>query len=109
MQTVTTNAPLPGKPANQPYPDTDPGQTTPFYLNPREQTESEAMAAAHGASTVFSDNPKREFSGDSISWHANLSLVGIKANGTFDTLKSFSYGFTLDARGVHLDPLTGVQ
>jgi hypothetical protein len=55
VQTVTTNAPLAGKPANQAYPDTDPGQKTPFYLNPNEQAQSETMAKSVGASTVFSD------------------------------------------------------
>jgi hypothetical protein len=109
VQTVTTSAPLPGKPANQPYPDTDPGQRTPFYWNPREQKQYEDSAKAQGGSTIFSDRPSRNFSGTPISWRANLSLVGIKRDGTFDTLKTFSYGFTLDARGVHLEPLREVK
>ena len=109
VQTVTTSDPLPGKPANQPYPDTDPGQKTPFYLNPKEQAQSEAMAKGVGASTVFSDQPSRNFSGTAISWHANLSLVGINKDGSFDRLKSFTYGFTLDAKGVHLEPLRPTQ
>lgn len=109
VQTVTTNAPLDGKPANQPYPDTDRGQTTPFYLNPNEQVQSEAMAKRVGASTVFSDQPVRVFSGKPINWQANLSLVGIRKDGSFDRLKSFTYGFTLDAKGVHLEPLRPTQ
>jgi hypothetical protein len=54
---------------------------------------------------VFSDRPSRGFSGEPISWHADLSLVGIKKNETFDRLKNFSYGFTLDAKGVHPEEL----
>ncbi len=109
VQTVTTNAPLPGKPANRPYPDTDPGQKTPFYWNPTEQAQYEAMAKSLAGSTVFSDRPSRNFSKTAITWHANLSLVGIKKDGSFDRLKSFTYGFTLDARGVHLEPLRPAQ
>ena len=109
VQTVTTNAPLAGKPANRPYPDTDKDQKTPFYWNPREQKEFEDRAKAAGASTIFQDQPYRDFTGGVISWHADLSLVGIKPDGTFDRLKSFSYGFTLDAAGVHLEPLKEVK
>jgi len=110
VQKITTNAPLGNNPANQPYVDRDPGQQTPFYLNPQEQAQSENIVPGPlPSTTTFSDQPTREFSGSAISWHADLSLVGIKGDGTFDTLKSFSYGFTLDAQGVHLDPLTGVQ
>lgn len=81
----------------------------PYYLNPTEQKQAEALAKAHGASTIFSDQPARQFSGKSISWHANLSLVGINKNGTFNRLKNFSYGFTLDAKGVHVQPLRETQ
>jgi hypothetical protein len=110
VQKITTNAPLGNNPANQPYVDRDPGQQTPFYLNPQEQAQSENIVPGPlPSTTTFSDQPTREFSGSAISWHADLSLVGIKGDGTFDTLKSFSYGFTLDAQGVHLNPLTGVQ
>ena len=109
VQTVTANDPLPGKPANKSYADTDPGQKTPYYLNPKEQKQGEAIAKANGGSTVFSDRPNRVFSGKAISWRANLSLVGINKNGHFDRLRSFSYGFTLDAKGVHLLPLKETQ
>jgi hypothetical protein len=110
VQKITTNAPLGSNPANQPYVDRDPGQQTPFYLNPQEQAQSENIVPGPlPSTTTFSDTPTRDFSGSDISWRADLSLVGIKSDGTFDTLKSFSYGFTLDAQGVHLDPLTGVQ
>ena len=109
VQTVTTNDPSPGKAANKPYADTDPGQKTPFYLNPKEQKQGEAIAKANGGSTVFSDRPNRVFSGKTISWRANLSLVGINKNGHFDRLRSFSYGFTLDTKGVHLLPLKETQ
>jgi RHS repeat-associated protein len=105
VQTVTTNAPLHGNPANQPYPDTDPGQQTPFYWNPTEQTQTEIMAHAEGGSTIFSDQPSRPYFGTDISWHANLSLVGIKSDGTFDTLRSYSYGFTINGHGMHLEKL----
>jgi len=110
VQKITTNAPLGNNPANQPYVDRDPGQQTPFYLNPQEQAQSENIVPGPlPSTTTFSDTPTCDFSGSDISWRADLSLVGIKSDGTFDTLKSFSYGFTLDAQGVHLDPLTGVQ
>jgi RHS repeat-associated protein len=107
VQTVTTTDPLHGNPANTPYADTDPGQKTPYYWNPTEQTQFEAKGKAQGGSTVFSDAPSRPFSGKPISWHADLSLAGIKKDGSFDRLKSFSYGFTLDAKGVHIQPLVG--
>ena len=90
---------------NKPYVDRDPGQKTPFYWNPSEQKQYEASAKAKGASTAFSDNPNRNSSEKSIKCHANLSLVGIKKDGHFDKLKNFSYGFTLDAKGVHLEQL----
>lgn len=48
VQTVTTTDPLHGNPANTPYADTDPGQKTPFYWNPTEQTQFEAMGKAKG-------------------------------------------------------------
>jgi RHS repeat-associated protein len=105
VQTVTTNAPMQGKPANTPYPDTDPGQKSPYYFNPAEQKEFEAKGQALGGSTVFTDEPSRPFSGSPISWRANLSLVGINSNGSFDRLESFSYGFNLDSAGVHIQPL----
>jgi hypothetical protein len=44
IQSVTTNDPVDGKPANKPYLDTDSGQKTPFYLNPKDQTEMEYCA-----------------------------------------------------------------
>ena len=109
VQTVTTNDPLKGKPANLPYPDTDPGQMTPFYLNPKEQAQFEAIAKTVGGSTIFTDQPSRNFSGKTITWHANLSLVGINKDGSFDRLKSFTYGFTIDAAGVHVEPLRPTQ
>jgi hypothetical protein len=110
VQKITTNAPLGNNPANQPYVDRDPGQQSPFYLNPEEQGRFENIVPGPMPSTTsFEDDAIRVFSGNAISWHADLSLVGIKNDGTFDTLKTFSYGFTLDAQGVHLDPLTGVQ
>ena len=105
VQTVTTNAPLGQNPANTPYIDRDPGQRTSYYLNPSEQAQSARAAAAHGASTIFSDNPGRTFSGSTVSWHAHLSLVGIKSDGHYQVLKTFGYGFTINATGVHIDPL----
>jgi hypothetical protein len=108
VQTVTTTDPKRGKPANQPYADTDPGQKTPYYLNPQEQVQYGKMTATGGAS-VFNDNPSRPFSGKPISWTANLSFVGIKKDGSFDRLRSFTYGFTIDAKGVHLNPLRPTQ
>jgi RHS repeat-associated protein len=109
VQTVETTHPLGGNPANTPYQDTDPGQTTPFYWNPTEQTQHEAMAQASGGVTVFHDVPFRNYHGTTIIWRANLSLVGIKADGTFDRLRSYSYGFTIDAKGVHLGELKRTQ
>jgi hypothetical protein len=110
VQKITTNIPLGNNPANQPYLDRDAGQQTPFYWNPEEQAQNENIVPGPMPSqTTFSDNAQRDFSGDAISWHADLSLVGIKSDGTFDTLKSFSWGFTMDASGVHPEQLTGVQ
>ena len=105
IQTVTTNAPLGGNTANQPYADTDPGQTSPFYWNPTEQTDYENEGQAEGGVTVFYDAPTRTYSGSEITWRANLSLVGIKTDGTVETLRSYSYGFTLNANGVKLEKL----
>jgi RHS repeat-associated protein len=105
VQTITTNAPLGQNPANTPYIDRDPGQRTSYYLNPSEQAQSARAAAAHGASTIFSDNPQRISSGSTVSWHAHLSLVGIKSDGHYHVLKTFGYGFTMNATGVHIDPL----
>lgn len=66
----------------------------------------EAIAKKYaGGSTVFGDKPNHPFSGKTIHWRARLSLVGMKKDGHFDRLKSFSYGFDLDATGVHLQPL----
>lgn len=101
VQTITTNTPLGQNPANTPYIDRDPGQRTSYYLNPSEQR----AATAHGASTIFSDNPGRTFSGSTVSWHAHLSLVGIKSDGHYQVLKTFGYGFTINTTGVHIDPL----
>jgi len=110
IQKVTTNKPLGNNPANQPYLDRDAGQQTPFYWNPQEQAQNENIVPGPLPSqTTFSDDASRTFSGNAISWHADLSLVGIKSDGTVDTLKSFSWGFTLNASGVHPEQLTGVQ
>lgn len=105
VQTVTTSNPLGNNPANTPYIDRDPGQRTSYYLNPSERAQSASAAAAHGASTIFSDNPSRSFSGTTVTWHAHLSLVGIKSDGHYQVLKTFGYGFTMNATGVHIDPL----
>jgi hypothetical protein len=61
IQLVTTNVPLPGDPAGRPVLDRDPGQRTPFYWNPTEQTRFEGKAQAEGGSTIFVDNPFRRY------------------------------------------------
>jgi hypothetical protein len=116
VQTVTTNSPTSGNPANVPYPDRDPDQTTPFYLNPKEQQQAADNAKRFGASTIFSDRPSRNYDitnmwnfGVPIQWRADLSLVGINRDGSFDRLKTFNYGFTLDGNGVHALPLKEVK
>jgi len=110
IQYVTTNAPLDGDPANQPVLDRDRGQQTPFYNNPSfEQGFFEERAHRQGGSTIFSDNPGRYYSGTRVVWRANLSLVGIRSDGTFDVLRKYSYGFTLTANGVHLGELRRIQ
>jgi RHS repeat-associated protein len=110
IQYVTTNAPIDGDPANQPVLDRDRGQQTPFYNNPSfEQGFFEERAHRQGGSTIFSDNPGRHYSGSRVVWRANLSLVGIRSDGTFDVLRKYSYGFTLTANGVHLGELRRIQ
>jgi len=111
MQTVTTNYPLPGMPANQSYPDPGPG---PLYYKTvpekvaglSQESYVERVAQQHGASTIFEDHPDRDLKGVSpVIWHAELFLVGIKKDGSFDVLKRFSCGFTLTNDGVMLESL----
>lgn len=108
VQMVTTNDPLGGNPANTPYIDKDPGQLTSYYLNPQEQAQFEQTAAAHGASTTFYDQVARVHQGrgvPNVVWHSHLALVGIKGNVQWHTLRTIGYGFTIDAGGVHMDPV----
>jgi len=105
MQTVATSDPTPGHTADKPYADHKPGEK--FYLNAKQQEQAEADVKPYGASTGFSDRPQRNFSKTTIKWHANLNLVGIKKDGNFDKLRTLSYGFTIDAKGVHLEELKG--
>jgi RHS repeat-associated protein len=105
VQTITTNDPLPNHPANTPYIDKDPGQASSFYLNPTEASQSTALAHQQGASTIFNDTPTRQYSGTTITWKAHLSLVGVKADGHYHTLRTIGYGFTIDATGAHPDPV----
>ena len=106
-QTVTSNTKNSGKP----FADAPPGAPPPYYYwSPQDQTHYENIAQEEGGSTYFEDFPRQPFSGTTVKWNAVLSLVGINSNGTYDTLKSFSYGFTIDAnatgvQGVHLEEL----
>jgi RHS repeat-associated protein len=90
-----------------PYADTYPGAPPPYYYwSPADQTHYENVAQEEGDSTYFEDYPSRPYSGTgTVWWHAVLSLVGINGNGTYDVLKSFSYGFTMNSSGVHLEDL----
>jgi RHS repeat-associated protein len=98
VQTVTTNVPLTkGEPKNTPYLDMMDSRSAPFYYNETAQAYWNARAQYEGGSTIFHDNSGRNYSPtESVSWHADLSLVGINRDGTYDTLKSYSYGFLLD-------------
>jgi RHS repeat-associated protein len=95
--------------SGKPFVDADPGEPPPYYYwNPQQQTDYENSAQEDGGSTYFEDSPRHPFSGTVVTWHAVLSLVGINGNGTYDTLKRFSYGFTIDAtgdQGVHPEEL----
>ncbi len=109
VQFVTSNPPLQGDPADVPVIDRDPGQQTPFYWNPTQQTNYENQAQAEGGSTIFVDFPTRHYDGAPVYWRAKLYLVGIRADGTYDGLRSYSYGFTMDANGVHPQPLRRIR
>jgi hypothetical protein len=100
IQTLTTSD------ADKPFIDKDPGQKSPFYLNPQEKKFMETRAKIMGYTTAFEDKPERGFKGKPVKWHADLKLVEIGKNGQYQTLKRISYGFTLDAKGVHLEDLT---
>lgn len=108
IQTVTTSDPPEGKPANKPYIDNE-GRKSPFYLYGDDKTRLDGLAKKLGKSSVFEDRPLRAFHGTPITWHADLKLVGINKNGTYTRLAQVSYGFTLDAKGVHLENLKGAQ
>ena len=112
IQSITTNAPSTGHPANQPYLDTPPvGPKTIFYYHPGDM---EAFAQAfnqtgHSYSAFFFDRPSKSLSDfpnlSTINFRADLSLVGINSKGSYHTLLRLTYGFTVDAKGVHPDPL----
>jgi RHS repeat-associated protein len=99
IQNVTTDTPTEGNPTNTPYHDYLPGAVYPFYYPPNMQKSREKDGEKAGGVTVFEDNPGRPFQGKRISWHAELSLVGIKSNGTYDTLRTVNWGFTVNAKG----------
>jgi hypothetical protein len=111
IQSITTNAPNPGKPANTPYLDTPPvGAPTIFYYHSGDMG---LFAIAHdttGYSATFFDAPSKPRSEypnapSTIKLHAELRLVGISPSGNYHTLLRLSYGFTLDAKGIHTEPL----
>src|SRR6185312_13559665 len=106
VQTVTTNQPLGGNPMDAPYPDAA-ADNAPYYNSKDNYQKYELAGVLEGGVTVFKDAPSRVYTGTPISWQANLSLVGINADGSYDVLKTVSYGFTRDAAGVHLMPLVG--
>jgi RHS repeat-associated protein len=109
IQWITTSNPLSGNPANKPYLDRRPGQKTPFYWTEKEMLDYEKWAEPWGASTMFIDSPHRAWSGIPITWYGYLSLIGIYRDGSFDRLRSYSYGFTIDAKGVHVLPLREIR
>jgi len=112
IQYVTTDTPAKGKPANSPYNDQLPGAEFPYYYPPDMQKAREAVGRKSRGVTVFEDNPHRPFQGMRISWHAELSFVGIRSDGTYDTLWKIRWGFTVNAKGkssVDPDPIQEVQ
>lgn len=111
VQYVTSNHPLEDNPANKPYLDgIAPTPASPFYFDEqygRESAEDEGQA--EGGTIIFYDQATRSYTGTNKYWRAHLSLVGVKSDGTFDILKSFTYGFTLSGMGVQLRPLRQVR
>jgi hypothetical protein len=64
VQITDSNEDLDGNPAeDKPFLDVDPGQHTPFYWNPKQQTKYEKLAQAEGGSTIFVDLPTRGYFG----------------------------------------------
>jgi len=92
---------------SEPRLDTDPGQKTPYYNNPATGEESKYSTHKDGSGTTeFSDNPHRQPGQSTVTWHADLTLVGIDKSGANHPLEHISYGFSLQPRGdVELEPL----
>lgn len=110
VQYVTISAPLGGKLANIPYLDgTGATPQYPFFMQPNEQGLVEDLMPDGRISIYFGDGPSRAYTGTPVTWRAHLSLVGIRSDGTWDMLKTYSYGFTIDAMGVHPRPLRQIR
>lgn len=103
VQFITTNKPLGGASANTPYNDPQPpDDDKPFYLT---DAELPSYQNKDGYDLIFYDQPKRNKADaaalGSITWKANLSLVGVSPAGskTYTDIIKIEYGFSISKTG----------
>ena len=92
VQTIWTNSPqgeVNGVPRTSPYVDST--TASPLYGN-----NSEVIAAGNGSYAAgFGDTPARYSGSNTISWRAELSLVGTNSSGTVVPIQTVQYSFSI--------------
>lgn len=114
IQTVTTDHPARSStPAGVPFIDKAPWEVDDFYITKGEKSSYQEKAKKQNATVVFEDQPSAvTAAGKPVknSFHAELSRVGIRRDGTYQEIGHVTWGYKTTSKGVTtMEPLTGVQ
>jgi RHS repeat-associated protein len=114
IQTVTTDHPArSSNSAGVPFIDKAPWEVDDFYITKGEKSSYQEEAKKQNATVVFEDQPSAvTTAGKPVknSFHAELSLVGIRHDGTYQEIGHVTWGYKTTRKGVTTkEPLTGVQ
>jgi len=105
VQTVKTDWPAKGKPANEYYLDGNPDSPNPPFFYSKDG-QDRFLAERNGynrGGEFFTDRPGRSGKGRDFYWEAKLSLVG-QRNGKYETIATFTYGFVYYNNFLYLMP-----
>ena len=90
-----------------PYNDPQPADhNLPFFWT---NTELPSYQSKNGFDLIFEDTPRRPIHSNGVWWRAELSVVGMDANGKYSPIQTITYGFEISNSKVIKYPIRTIN